>query len=97
MHPCCQTEGRSSDTGGVVLDLLKLMEKFLGRTKEDGGTLIKTYVTRALNLGRGTCGAVSGVVSFGLQLWNPREEPQTIQWNPDLRLPQYNEVYQVYT
>lgn len=41
-----RAEGRSSDLGGGVLDLLKLMEKCVGRTKEDGGTIINTDVTR---------------------------------------------------
>lgn len=38
---------------GGVFDLPKLMEQFVGRTKEDGGTIFKTDVSGALNLGRG--------------------------------------------
>lgn len=65
------------------MDLWKLMEKFVGRCRKDGGAIIKTDVTRAVNAGRGA----DVEQSVGMSAVACRSvEPEMIQWNLDLCL-----------
>lgn len=56
----------------------------MGRSRKDGGAIIKTDVTRAVNAGKGA----DVEQSVGMSAVACRSvEPETIQWNLDLCLP----------